>query len=88
MGAGEEVLEVVWVGVGAAELVGGWLVTGVLGVGLPDGVAGGVVGVVGVVEGAGVVGGWVGCSFLVLVKAAVTGAPGLAVTFTGVEFSW
>lgn len=61
----------------------------VLGVGLVDGVTGRVVGVVGVVGvGAGVVGGWVGCSFFVLVKVAVTGAPGLAVIFTGVEFSW
>ncbi|GHD79336.1 hypothetical protein GCM10010336_61170 [Streptomyces goshikiensis] len=85
MGAGEGVLEVICASTGVAE-TGSWEVSGVLGVGVPpDGVAG-VVGVVGF--GVGVVGGWVGCAFLVLVKAAVTGVPGLAVIFTGVESSW
>ncbi len=72
------VLDVVWSGVGAAEVEADACgVCGVVGVGLPDGVA-----------GVGVVGGWVGCSFLLFVKAAVAGAPGLAVIFTGVESSW
>lgn len=84
MGAGEEALEVVCASVGVAE-TGSWEVSGVLGVGVPDGLAG-VVGVVGF--GVGVVGGWVGCAFLVLVKAAVTGVPGFAVIVTGVESSW